>query len=94
MGLSNSERSSLRARANRLKCTINVGREGVSEPIVRMIRLAFGKNDLIKIRIHSESTGEADTIAKDLAAAVPCELVGRTGFVAVLHKTSEAQVDG
>ncbi|MBK8267024.1 MAG: YhbY family RNA-binding protein [Planctomycetes bacterium] len=89
MTISNADRRSLRARANRLKSNINVGREGVNDAIVQMIRNAFTKTDLIKVRIHSESGPESDEIAKALALAIPCNLIARTGHVATLHRQIE-----
>lgn len=86
MTLDNTTRQSLKTRAHHLKSTIHVGREGVTEPILAMIRGAFGRSDLIKVRIRSQSAGEADAIAKSIAAAVPCELVARTGYVAVFYR--------
>ncbi len=86
MTLDNATRQALKARAHHIKSTIQVGREGVTEPVLAMIRGAFGRSDLIKIRIRTQSASEADGVARSIAAAVPCELVARTGFVAVLHK--------
>lgn len=93
MTISNAERRTLRARANTLKSTINVGREGVNDAIVQMIRNAFTKTDLVKVRIHSETGPEADEIAKALAVAVPCNLIARTGHVAILHRQMETPVE-
>ncbi|HWL94904.1 MAG TPA: YhbY family RNA-binding protein [Phycisphaerae bacterium] len=93
MTVSNAERQALKARAHRLKVTHHVGREGSSEAIVAGIRQAFAKTDLIKVRIRAEETAEVEAIAKSLAGAVPCELVSRTGFVAVLYRELKRQED-
>ncbi len=86
MTLDNATRQSLKTRAHHLKSTIHVGRDGVTDPILAMIRGAFGRSVLIKVRIRCQSAGEAEDIAKSIAAAVPCELVARTGYVAVFYR--------
>lgn len=89
MTISNSDRRSLRARANRLKSNINVGRDGLNDAVIQLIRSAFTKTDLVKVRIHTETGPETDEIAKALAEAVPCDLIARIGHVATLHRQLE-----
>ncbi|MBX3397016.1 MAG: YhbY family RNA-binding protein [Phycisphaerae bacterium] len=86
MSMTNAERQSLKARANALKSTIFIGREGLTPAILDMIRIALQKTDLIKVRIRAEDAESANELARSAAQAVPCELVALRGRVAILHR--------
>lgn len=88
MSLTNAERQSLKARANALKSTIFIGREGPTPPILDMIRIALRKTDLIKVRIRAEDAASADELARSVSQAVPCELVALRGRVAILYQSA------
>lgn len=90
MSLSGSQRRQLLARSHDLKARIHVGQAGRSEGAVQLLREALAAADLVKVRLEVDSREEADTIAADLARLVPCELVKRVGFVAILFRTDAA----
>ena len=52
---------------------------------IEVIREQFKKTDLIKIRIEAEKGRAVDAIANTIVETVPCELVARRGFVAILY---------
>ena len=92
MSLDHTEKRELKARAHKLKSTITIGRGGLSGSIVEMIRQALVKTELLKVRIKGESGKEAEAIAQMIARQVPCELVARTGFVALLYRLESASL--
>lgn len=81
-----SERRALRARANRLKARLIVGRRRLSEPLLEEVRGELGREELIKVRLDEDDADEADRLAGELADRVPCHLVGRIGRVALLYR--------
>ncbi len=93
MSLTSAERQVLRARANAIKSQMSVGREGLTPAVIEAIRSALRRNDLIKVRIRAADHAEADEVARQIVEAVPCDLVARTGRVAVLYSPAGA-LDG
>lgn len=89
MTLDNRQRQELKARAHHLKGRIIIGKAGATDAVLADIRRAFSKSDLLKVRIQHPERAEIDRIVKHISATVPCELVGRVGFVAIFHKSPE-----
>ncbi|HSW46107.1 MAG TPA: YhbY family RNA-binding protein [Phycisphaerae bacterium] len=81
-----AERRKLRSRANQIKASLVVGRQGLSEAFLRKIRQMFDRIDLLKVRLDVANAVESDEMASALAKQVPCHLVGRVGHVAVLYR--------
>jgi RNA-binding protein len=93
MPLSSRERRALAARGNRLKASVIIRADELSDATVAHVRNAFGEKELLKIRINTDDREECSRVAVELAARVPCELVQRIGRVALLYR-SEAQANG
>ena len=89
MALDGRQRQMLRAKAQQLKSRITVGKDGPTDPVVAEIRRALETAELVKVRITHPEREEIDRIAEQIAAAVPCVLVGRVGFVATFFKAAE-----
>jgi RNA-binding protein len=79
------ELSDLRRNARKLRPALQVGRAGITEGVVQQVRQAFKNASLIKVRITAENRDAVAQAAESLAQRVPCRLVERTGFVAVLY---------
>lgn len=69
---------------------MSVGREGLTPAVIEAIRSALRRTELIKVRIRAADHAEADEVARQIVEAVPCDLVARTGRVAVLHSAAGA----
>jgi len=52
MALSNREKSELRGKAQALKCSVTVGKGGLTEAVREQIRHAFAGRELVKVRIQ------------------------------------------
>jgi RNA-binding protein YhbY len=85
MALSGSDRRRLRGEARALKCAISVGRAGVTDALVTELRGRLERDGLVKVRFAAKNGTEADAAAGEIVGRVPCELVGRTGFVATFY---------
>ena len=90
MPLTSRERRALIARGHQLKADIVLPADAVTDAVVAHVQGAFGKRDLLKVRIATETSKECDALAAELAARVPCELVQRVGRVALLYGAPEA----
>jgi RNA-binding protein len=84
MALSAKQRRSLLAESHQLKPAVMLAPGPLSESAVRQVREAFRGRELIKVRVQSDSRGDCDDVAEQLAARVPCEIVKRVGRVVVL----------
>jgi len=89
MSLSSDERRALKAQSHAIKAKIIIGRGGLNEAIVDQVRQALAHQALVKVRAPQRETAEVDALGRQLVAAVPCELVGRTGFVMTLYRRGE-----
>lgn len=78
-------RRALLSRGHTLKAHLFVGRSGLSDPLLAQVRQAFTHVDLLKVRLDADSTDQADALAADLAARVPCHLIRRIGRIALLY---------
>jgi RNA-binding protein len=79
-------RRELLSRSHALKAHLFVGRAGLSDPLLAQVRQEFTQTDLLKVRLDADSAAQADTLAADLAARVPCHLIRRIGRVALLYR--------
>ena len=89
MHLSSGRRRELAAKGNRLKASIIVRADDLSDSAVEHVRQAFGEDELIKVRFSANDRNECIRAADDLAERVPCELVQRVGRVALLYRSQE-----
>lgn len=77
--LKSSERRALQRRAHELSPRVFIGRRGVTDSIVAQVRQLFEKTDLVKGRVQTDVTADADLAAEELSRRVPCHRVGRVG---------------
>ncbi len=89
MPLDPAIRRSLAAQANRLKATLTVAAD-LSPAAIAHVRQALAAGGLVKVRINTAHSAECDAIARQFAAEVPCELIKRIGYVAILYREPPA----
>jgi RNA-binding protein len=79
----------LKARAQLLRPTVFIGKEGVSDALIKSVNEAFTHHDLVKVKFieHKEEKKE---LAPQLAEKVSAQLVMRVGNVAVLFRRKPA----
>ncbi len=76
----------LRARAQRLRPTIHVGKDGVTQAVADELLRQLKKNKLVKVRLLQSSEGDCAETATRLAAmssSVLVEVRGRTVVLAI-----------
>ena len=77
--LTGRQRKSLRGLAHRLEPVVLVGRDGVTDAVVRAVGEALTAHELIKVRLHEpEDKRAAAQALADGAGAALCGLVGHT----------------
>lgn len=92
--LPSSLRAALRSRANGLKASVQVGKEGVTDAVARTLEQAFAATDLLKVRVLEASPHSAAQAAPLLAARVDGAFVVQTmGRVVTLYREQPERPD-
>ncbi len=85
--LPSSQRAALRSRANGLKATIQVGKEGVTDAVARTLEQALTTVDLIKVKILETAPQSAKEAAPMLAERIDGAYVVQTmGRIVTLYR--------
>lgn len=85
MELTTAQIAKLRSIAQRLDATLKIGKNGLSEPFLAMVREALSHRELIKVKFD-DFKDQKKTLAPELAAKTDSRLVTLIGNVAVLYR--------
>jgi len=85
--LKGSQRKYLRGVAHSYKPMVQIGKEGLSESVIRAIDSALEAHELIKVKIAAERD-EREQFVPLIEARVSCECVGTVGRIAILYRES------
>ena len=82
--LTGRQRKSLRGQAHRLEPIVQVGREGVTESVLRAVDETLATHELVKVRLHEPEDKKADAAA--LAQGTSSALCGLVGHTVILYR--------
>ena len=88
--LSNAQRRSLKAQAQRLKATLKVGKEGLSPQFLAALDEALKHHELLKVKFD-DFKEEKKALTPQLAEKSRSHLVGRVGNVVVLYRPKPSE---
>jgi RNA-binding protein len=91
MALTNQERAALKGKAQALKCSVTVGKAGLTPAVVEQIRHAFSSAEMVKVRFQQAEREATGRLAQQIAESLPCELVARVGFTATYFRAGAAK---
>lgn len=83
--LDQKRRKSLAGQAHQLKPCIAITGGVVRDSHLDAIRSQFQTRELIKVRVLADSKASVETVAAAICAATGCELIARTGYIAVFY---------
>jgi RNA-binding protein len=83
--LSGAQRKHLRGLAHHLKPVVHVGRNGVTDPVLREIAEALDHHELIKVRL-ADPQGRKKELAEEIADRSGGAWVGLVGNVVTLYR--------
>ena len=83
--LKGSQRKYLRGVAHGYKPLVQIGKEGLSESVVRAIDATLESRELIKVKIAAERD-EREQFVPIIEARVNCECVGTVGRMAIFYR--------
>jgi RNA-binding protein len=84
-------RNYLRAMAHDLQPIVMVGKEGLSENVVKALDEALACHELVKVKFQANKEDTRD-ISEDLAKKTKSEVVSVIGFTSVFYKKSEKEL--
>jgi RNA-binding protein len=87
--LTGKQRRHLRSLANRLKATVHVGREGISEGLLSSLEAEFAHRELVKIAINPNAETGARELGADLARSSGAQWVQTLGRTVVLYRPAD-----
>ncbi|MBX7149003.1 ribosome assembly RNA-binding protein YhbY [bacterium] len=85
MKLTGSQRTFLRGKAHKLKPYVHLGKEGLTEALVKQIDQALNDHELIKIKFV-EYKEDRKEIAADIEKETKSNCVGMVGHVGIFYK--------
>ena len=89
--MTSKQRSNLKSIAATLKPIAQVGKEGVSDNLLKSLSDALGAHELIKLNLLPASGEDEDALAASIASALSAEVVIVIGRRAVLYRRSSRE---
>lgn len=90
--MTSKERAALRAQANRLEPIIQIGKEGISDNLITQIDDTLDVRELIKIRVHLESSPKTPKeLAQELGIVLGADVIQVIGGIIVLYREADEE---
>lgn len=89
--ISSKQRSLLRALANRLQPIFQIGKGGLTEPLLEAISEALDARELIKIRVLKNVDEDTRPVAEAIATATGATVVQVIGHNAILYRQNSEE---
>ena len=87
--LTSKQRAKLRGLANSIPALYQVGKDGITDNMIKQFADALEARELIKVHVLENALADTGTIAEEAAALVKAETVQIIGNKFVLYKASE-----
>lgn len=88
MTLTGKQKRFLRSEAHHIDPIFQIGKSGINENMVKQIKDALEKRELIKVHILQNNFDDKGDLADTLSIATDSHLVQQIGSMIVLYKTS------
>ncbi|MBQ8588000.1 MAG: ribosome assembly RNA-binding protein YhbY [Clostridia bacterium] len=86
--ITSKQRAFLRGLANKIDATVQVGKGGINENMVKLVCDTLEKHELIKVHVLENSFSDTADVCHELARAADAEEVQVIGSKFVLYKES------
>ena len=87
--MTSSQRASLRSLAMQIGPTTHIGKNGISETLIKQMDEQLESRELIKIAVLQNAEFSAKEIAEELAQSVRAEVVQVLGSKITLYRVSK-----
>lgn len=92
MTMTSKERAQWRAKANPLEPIIQIGKDGISDNLLSQIDDTLDVRELIKIRVHLETSPKTPKeLAGEIAQALSAEVIQVIGGIIVLYREADEE---
>lgn len=89
--MTTKQRSKLRAMANTLHPLVTIGKEELTENVLKEIELALYHHELVKVAALQSCTKSARWLCQEVCASLQCEAVACLGKRFVVYKRSDKE---
>jgi len=89
MPLTPKQRSFLRGKAHHLSPVVMLGKEGLSEAVLKATDKALEDHELIKIKLPSANQDEFQTLVEALMSAIKAEVVQTIGHQLIIYRKAK-----
>lgn len=89
MALTPKQRSFLRGKAHHLSPVVMIGKEGVSESIVKFTDKSLEDHELIKVKVPAADQDEFHATVDELMAQTKAEVVQKIGHLLVIYRKAK-----
>lgn len=86
MTMTGKERAELRSECNRLRPTVHVGTEGLSNTLTEALDDALRTRELVKVQLNKTADMTAKEAARELAGRVRAEVIQTIGKTATFYR--------
>lgn len=90
--LSGKNRSALKSLANTLQANIIIGKNGITETVLKQIETDLAANELVKIKVLESSAEEAKELVPEILEATGAEFVSQLGSKIVIYRPAEKPI--
>ncbi len=89
--LTAEQRSELRSQAHALKPVVLIGSEGLTDAVIKEIKVHLGAHQLIKVRVFGDEREERIAIYEEICDRLNAAPVQHIGKLLVIYKPEEAK---
>lgn len=86
--MTSKQRSNLKSIAATMKPIAQVGKEGISENLIKSLSEALEARELIKVNLLPTSSDDGDNLAANIADLLHAEVVAVIGRKAIFYRRS------
>lgn len=87
--INSKQRAYLKGLANKLNPSLQIGKEGLTENILKELDIQLEQKELIKISVLENSPVLVDEIVEDILSATEAEFVQKIGSKLVIYRKSK-----
>jgi RNA-binding protein len=91
LSLSAEQRSELRSQAHALKPVVLIGAEGLTDAVLKEIKVHLGAHQLIKVRVFGDEREERLAIYEEICDRLNAAPIQHIGKLLVIYKPEEAK---